>query len=374
MFKSYKLVSLFLAVAFLLGFGGLSSFINVAYAASLLNKSDTMSSSKDNTASNHTIVFRTPTGAAELTDTITIEFDKGAGTAFTTPGSLDYTDLDLAHSAGAQANCTSPTYTNDEVLAATATASDWGVGVVTGTDTITLTPPTDGVGVAAIAANACVRVKIGTHASTGTTGDQQITNPDITVAASYIIAVAGVIGDSGDVAVQIIPDDQVSVTAAVTESISFSISDVSIGFGTLDSANARYATGDALGSASEVESHNIIVGTNAANGYTLTATGTTLTFSTYSINAIGPSNTASAVGTEQFGLRANSSGGSGTVSAPYLAAGFAFDTAAFPDELASSAGTSANTTYSLRYLANIAPNTEAGSYSATLTYAATANF
>ena len=65
------------------------------------------------------------------------------------------------------------------------------------------------------------------------------------------------------------------------------------------------------------------------------------------------------------------SGGSGTVSAPYDGAGFA---AAFPDEVASATGASADTTYSVRYVANIAGNTEAGSYTSTLTYIATGNF
>jgi hypothetical protein len=68
------------------------------------------------------------------------------------------------------------------------------------------------------------------------------------------------------------------------------------------------------------------------------------------------------------------SGGSGAVTAPYAAAGFAFDSGAFPDQIASASAASANTTYSVRYLANIAALTEAGEYSATLNYVATANF
>jgi hypothetical protein len=62
------------------------------------------------------------------------------------------------------------------------------------------------------------------------------------------------------------------------------------------------------------------------------------------------------------------------VSAPYAAAGFAFDSAAFPDIIATASGASANTTYSARYIANITANTEAGSYTGAVTYVATANF
>jgi hypothetical protein len=156
--------------------------------------------------------------------------------------------------------------------------------------------------------------------------------------------------------------------------LTFSISDNSIGFGSLSPSAARFATGAGTGSATEIEAHNIIVGTDAVNGYTLTVTGTTLQSGANTITAIGPTNTASAVGTEQFGLRMTASGGIGTVSAPYAAAGFAFDTAAFPDEVASATGASANTTFSVRYIANIATMTEAGTYTANITYIVTANF
>jgi hypothetical protein len=80
------------------------------------------------------------------------------------------------------------------------------------------------------------------------------------------------------------------------------------------------------------------------------------------------------VGTEQFGFRLTASGGNGAVVAPYAASGFAFNTAGLPDQVATSTTASANTTYSARYLANINASTEAGSYTATLTYVATANF
>jgi hypothetical protein len=172
-------------------------------------------------------------------------------------------------------------------------------------------------------------------------------------------------------------DDSVDIAATVAQSLTFTISDTTIGFGNLNAGAARYATGDAVGSASETEAHTLVVGTNAANGYTMTATGTTLTCSGCggaTVSAIGGTNTTSSAGTEQFGMRFSASGGTGAVAAPYAAGGFAFDTAAFPDQIASASGASANTTYSARYLANIAANTEAGSYSATVTYVATANF
>lgn len=356
-----SIISLFLFVAILIMFSG-GAFVNTAYAAALLNKSDTMSSLKASTASNHTIVFRTPTGVDAVGETITITFPAG----FTMNG-LDFNDIDLAHSAGAQANCTNPTYSNEETLAASAAASAWGA-TLSG-QVITLTPETSSP---LIAANACVQIQIGTHATTGVTGDTQITNH--ATPAGYTIAIGGAFGDSGDILVNILGDDQVSVSATVDETLTFTISDNSIGFGALATNAARYATGDTNGSGSEAGAHDIIVATNAANGYTMTVNGTTLTYGAHSIDAIGAANTASSVGSEQFGIRIDESGGSGVVSAPYAAAGFAFDTAAFPDEIASAPGSTSSTTYSVRYLANIDSSTPAGAYTATLTYLATANF
>jgi hypothetical protein len=345
--------------------------ISLVYAASLFNKSDTMSSLKANTASNHTIIFRTPTGVDSPSDTITIEFDK-VGTDFTIPGALDYTDLDLDVSAGGQTTCTGVSFGTSKTLAATAGNGTWGVSVNNTTDIITLTAPTN-ASTGEIPANACVRIKIGTNATTGGTGDQQITNPAST--GQYLIGIAGTFGDAGDIAVNIISDDQVSVSAAVTESITFSISDNTIGFGTLSPSASRWATGDTNGSAVETSAHNFIVGTNAANGYVVTISGSTLTYGSYTIDPIGGVAANPTPGTEQFGIRITASGGSGTVSAPYNdSTKYALDTAAFPDEVASATGSSANTTYNVYYLANIASQTEAGNYTATLTYTATANF
>jgi hypothetical protein len=160
---------------------------------------------------------------------------------------------------------------------------------------------------------------------------------------------------------------------AVAQTLTFSISDTIIGFGTLSASAARFATGDEAGSATEVEAHNLSASTNAVNGYIITVDGNTLTSGGNTINAIGCTNTASSPGTEQFGLRMTATG-TGVVQAPYAATGFAFCTTSFPDDVASGVGDGTTTTYSVRYIANIATLTEAGNYTATLTYVATATF
>jgi hypothetical protein len=349
-----------------LALGSLASY-QAANAAALANVSDTLSSVQTSTAANHTIVFRTPTGAADTTDTITITFPAGF-----TMNSIAFDDVDLEWSAGGQSNCNAPSYSNTATIAATPASGTWGAAL--SGQVITLTAPSAAFATT-IAANACVRVELGTNATTGSTGNTQITNP--ASANSYLISIAGLFSDTGDATVNIITDDTVDIAATVAQSLTFSISDTAIGFGNLNSAAARFATGDATGSATDTGAHDLVVGTNASNGYSLTATGTTLTCSGCggaTITAIGGTAVASSVGTEQFGMRFTASGGTGAVSAPYNGANYAFDTAAFPDQVASASGASANTTYSARYLANIAANTEAGSYSATLTYVATANF
>ena len=157
--------------------------------------------------------------------------------------------------------------------------------------------------------------------------------------------------------------------------LSFSISDNSIGFGALNSSTARYATGDQVGSATETEAYTLTASTNATSGYTLSFFGDTLSNGLATLTAIGGANAASSPGTEQFGLRATVSSGTGTVSNPYAASGFAYAAgASTSDELATGLGDAISSIYSLRYIANISTGTESGSYSTTLNFVVTGNF
>jgi hypothetical protein len=160
-----------------------------------------------------------------------------------------------------------------------------------------------------------------------------------------------------------------------TPSLTFSISGNSAGFGTLSSAAARYASSTASGDASDLaDAHTMTASTTATGGYTITVNGTTLTSGA---NTIATSSTAAASspGTEQFGLRLVVNSGNGSAASPYSTANqFAFDSINFPDQVASGSGDSVTTVFGVRYIGNIAANTEAGSYGTTLTYIATATF
>ena len=169
-----------------------------------------------------------------------------------------------------------------------------------------------------------------------------------------------------------------ATAAGVPQTISFSISDNSIGFGALSSVQTLYGTGDTLGTTSAAtDAHTISIASNAASGYSMTLTGTTLTCSTCSgatINAAGASAVAPNIGTEQFGMHLVINSGTGSTSTPYNTSNWAFDTAAFPDLIATGVGDSVTTVFGARYMTNIASLSEAGSYSATLTYTVTATY
>jgi len=209
--------------------GLLFVFPTAVHAAALTVLSDTLSTAKINTVSSHTIAFTTPTGTSTAGQTIILTFPSDY--VFT---SKAISTVTFTHGATTGAEST-------ETLAASATTTAWGA-VFSGTANriFTLTAPTDGVGAAALAASDKIII---TYDSTNST------NP--TTIGSYDMTISGTFGDTGDITTQIITDDQVAVSATVVQSLSFAISDTTIGFGTLTTANARYATGDLAGSTTQ---------------------------------------------------------------------------------------------------------------------------
>ncbi len=323
--------------------------LQVALAAALTAKSDTMSSSKVSTVSSHTIKFTTPTGAADSTDTIIITF----------PTDFDFTSKAISSVTFTHGATTGSE--NTETLAATPSATAWGA-VFSGTANrvFTLTAPTDGVGAAAVAASDKVII---------TYNNTNSTNP--TTSGSKTISISGTFGDTGDILVQILTDDQVAVSGTVSESISFSLSANSVALGTLSTSAVTSGT------------HTVTVATNAASGMVLTYAGTTLTSGGNTVTAMSTA-AASSVGTEQFGINAKDNatpnvGAECTGTAPVAAAATGYSTAdsfkfvTGETVISASAGIN-STTCTISYIANIAGATEAGSYTTTLTYTATATF
>ena len=353
--KVVKIIAVVVSIAYL------GPVVSVAQAASISSYSDNLSRLKASTLSDHEIKFVSPTGvAAGLTITLTF------GTPGFSLGTFAVLNADFA--TGSTANCTSATYT-EQTLAATPSGTTWGIATSSAT-TITLTSGTG----TSVAGN-CVRFRLGANAVTGGTGTSFITNGSAGASTATVV-VGGTFGDSGTLFVPIITNDQVSISANVDPTISFSLSSNSIGFGSLASGNARYATGDTLGTSTEVSAHTLIAGTNATSGYIIYVKGDTLTSGANTITAIGSTAASSTPGSEQFGIRLSASGGSGTSLSPYnSASSYAYGASSTTQvSIAQATGTSANTTYSTFYVGNIAAQTEAGAYSATLTYTATGTF
>ncbi|MBU1663340.1 hypothetical protein KJ627_03850 [Patescibacteria group bacterium] len=224
-------------------------------ANQLLSVSDTMSRLKMGVLANHTIQFTTSSGIA-AGETITIAFPAGFNL-----GTVDYTDIDLKDDAA------------EIELGAAATSTVWGVATSTG-NIITFTN-----GITAVDADSAIEIEIGTNAAWQTAGNAQISNPN--VVGSQIIRIAGTFGDTATLAVVILDDDQVIVTATVLGGLTFSIAPLATStvLGGSDSASTnsvQAATTSTLPFGEQtigqgtVLGQQVIVSTNANNGYIVT--------------------------------------------------------------------------------------------------------
>ncbi len=190
--------------------------------------------------------------------------------------------------------------------------------------------------------------------------------------------------DSGTVAVS--TATQISLTGTMDESLVFctgtsitgtdcgTVAGSSVSFGTFSSSST--SSGTSVMAAS----------TNGVSGYSITINGSTLTCSACSgsptIAALA-TQTASSTGTAQFGVNlkdnatpnigAEVSGtGSGAASANYGTADqFRFVTA---DSVAAAAAATNANTFTVSYIVNVPGSQTAGTYTATMTYIATATF
>lgn len=255
--------------------------IPVARAGDLDKEKDTLSDSRPSTVANHTILFVVETAIIQ-DQTIVVKPDD-SGNAFNLTGIIE-DDIDLAEDDD---NGCDGSWTEEETVAGAATATEWGITINTTTDEITLTAPTGAA--TYIAANRCVQIEIGDNATYDGTGSNQITNP--ASAASYDITMT-TSSDSGKAMVYIITG--VTVSATVSESLSFAISGVTnancdsdtavlagpdtdatlVAFGTLASTDTFYHA-----------CQDLTIGTNAADGYSVTAQEqTNLMYSTYTFD------------------------------------------------------------------------------------------
>jgi hypothetical protein len=228
--------------------------IRFAEADSISSASDTITTSAPGVAADHTIVFTTPNGLS-IGQTIELTFPIGGG-EFILPA-LAEDDVDIL--VNGNASSTQPL---------TAGAGVWGVS--TTSSSITFETPTD----SGVSSSSVITIRIGTNAVDSGAGANQITNPTNTV--SHGIDIGGTMQDTGQVRIAIV--DQVTVSASVDTSLTFTVS----GTGSGTTVNGSPTTTSAVTTAttlpfdnlvvgtSETLAHDIAVATNATNGFTVT--------------------------------------------------------------------------------------------------------
>ncbi len=246
---SHRVVATLVASAVLLWSIGV---FNTAQAANLTSVSDTLSDSDLNASSNHTIEFTVPTSSPGVVaaGTVTVTFPAG----FVLTG-ITFEDVDL-RVAGV-----------DQTLAAAAAGATWGVGV--SGQVLTLT---SGTGV--ITATQVVEIQIGTNATFGTAGIDQIENPAVT--DSYEIVVTAGTADSGRTQVAIL--DNVLVSAVVNTAFDFTVTGLATstainggsGATTGSSSNVALPFGVLTSGVPERLAQRLNVTTNARNGFVVT--------------------------------------------------------------------------------------------------------
>jgi hypothetical protein len=291
-----KSLSFVLIFTFILMTTGMNPLI--AQAASISDAEAVFGRLKASTASDSlTVTFVTPTGIQTGGgDTITLTFSSDFVLA-----SEDVANFDIG--LGNSGTCSTASYT-DETVALTPSATEWGVDV-TG-QVITFSPETDDT----LTAGYCIKFEMGTDATTdGTGASDTITNGNAD--DDDTITIGGAFGDSGTITVDIIDDDQVTVSATVNQTMTFDLdteltdqegaAPYTVDLGTL-SASAVNVSGN-------TDSINMIIaegGTNASGGMNVTvqnANGTDGLVSTSSpADSITNATATMSAGTENYGL------------------------------------------------------------------------
>jgi hypothetical protein len=243
-----KAIATIASLAVLLWSLGLPS-LQIVDAANLTTVSDTLSDTTPNASSTHLFEFTTPTGVA-AGEAITIDF---GSTGFDL-SHIGVDDIDLATTSDYALQAGSPV------------GATWGVATTSSTIVIT---SASGV----IAANATVTIEIGTNATNGATGNNDILNPGTT--GSKKISLSAGSADSGTAMVVIL--DSVTVSATVDTVFNFSVAGTQAGTalaGAETSTGSTSATAIPFGKLSDgnatTAAQLLTVSTNAKNGYNVT--------------------------------------------------------------------------------------------------------
>jgi hypothetical protein len=334
-------------------------------AATYQNAKDTMTRLKVSTTADHKVVFQLP-----------------AGVTFDASGTLDYLRVDFPHTSAFTQSGTWATsdFTFNDGTARTINAVAQGAGVID----VTCTNGANNVGVAIDTTNHIFTIKpcgssytaSGAGATItfeifGTSPNGTLTNPSS--AGSYKVDLAMcdetsgcgttfVSSHTGALAVAIITDDQVVVSATVDPTITFTLSTNSINLGTLSTSSVSTASMTAQ------------TQTNAPNGYSATVVEDgNLRFGSNDIDDVTDGEVTA--GSEEYGLATSDSGqqiiqDTNCPAAPFNASAITSTPQTFGGETTGPV----NETVTLCFAASITGTTVAGTYQHTLTLISTGQF
>lgn len=379
---------LFLSLFFVLIVFFVLSFVNPnapkkAFAASFSSLSDQLSRIKQNEYSAHTISFTT-TRDLLVNDTVSIDFHEDDG-SFAVDGLSSVADIDYiiagqqATIVGIDGDCTGHNIEERPV----AVSLNNTTGVLTLKNCSTWIYGGGAFENSLIknvyAANRTMVIKIGSSAVYGGDGGDLIINPSI---GTYNIDISGSWGDTGKIGVTIIGEDQISVSAFTDPTLTFSISDVSLGFGSFVSTAVRYATNDSAGSLVVPPAGAptvLTAGTNGAMGLIIAISdlgnGSGGLYSPPPISELIPPASSSSIvnGSKTYGVYGKNS--SGLTIDPGFDNDGALDLA-ISNNMQSFATSSGpiNGSVDLVPLASISASTKAGNYSDTITIICTGRY
>lgn len=257
-------------------------------SAALTALSDTMTRQKVSVLSSHTIQFTLGASTSfDATETITVDFDEDGGgliAAGSTDATIDYDFNDGTERTvvDVDGDCTGHSGTNDVVASLNDTT---GVLTITACGTMTSS-----------STNATVTIEIGTAAG----GTNIITNP-VTPAAYSIAIVAA--GDSGTLNVPVLSNDQVTITASISPSLSVDISSSSCVLGVLTTTTIQTCT------------YTLTVTTNSSGGYigTILDDGNLRSPATDDVDDVGVDEIIDAADIEEYGVSTSSTYGSNDI-------------------------------------------------------------
>lgn len=265
----FSTISAVLIVSLLVWLSNFSVWVNKAQAAQLGTISDTLSTSKPLTKSNHTIKF-VLASSVTASSTIALDFaDSFSSTSSPAFAITDPLDFDIATSTSV-----SGAFTDLGVVAAgLCPGSGLSKFEITSTSTTNVFTFTHCNGTDAVSANTAIAVEIGTNATSAGAGDSQLTNA---ASGSYVLTVTAPSTDSASTRIAII--DDVVMSASVATNFTFTIAGVASGENINGDAIATSAGatatalpfGELTAGAAKVLGQTLSVSTNARNGFAVT--------------------------------------------------------------------------------------------------------